>query len=207
MLDVAASGGYQIAFRATHLMAGPLSVVGSIGSISAFFDLSGFYERIGLGKDGVEVGPLAGLGRTDRAPTAAEWAAFTAAHEADFEAWLRDVADRRGLTFEQAEQLAYGRIFTGDEAVANGLIDGLGDLDDAVREAAALAGVAPEAALQVVHLPRPVGLVDQLLGRGDGPDTPVVDLVRWAAYRQLRRDVDTTVDLLVTETALTGARP
>ena len=203
MVDVAASGGYQIAFRATRMLANPLSIVGSIGSISAFFDMSGFYAKIGLDKDGVEVGPLAGLGRDDRAPTEAEWQAFQASHYAGFNDWLREVAERRGMTFEQAEQLAYGRVFTGEEAVANGLIDGLGNLEAAIREAAALAGVAPEASLNVVHLPEPQDLLSMVFGDDGDANAPVVDALRWAAYRRLQIEMHETWRLLAVEAALT----
>ena len=202
MVDVAASGGYQISFRATRMLANPLSIVGSIGSISAFFDMSGFYAKIGFDKDAVEVGPLAGLGRDDRAPTEAEWQAFEASHYAGFNAWLHEVAERRGMTFEQAELLAYGRVFTGEEAVANGLIDGIGNLDVAIREAAALAGVAPEAVLNVVHLPERQDLLNSLLGGDGDADAPVTAALRWAAYRQLRTEWNETWRLLAMEAAL-----
>jgi protease-4 len=199
MGDVAASGGYQIAFRATRLLADPLSVVGSIGSISGYFDLSGLYDRIGMDKDGVEVGPLAGLGRDDRAPTDHEWEAFTAAHEAGFADWLHEVAEERGLTFAEAEQLAYGRVFTGREAVANGLIDGLGNLQAAIREAAGLAGVAPETALSVVHLPAQPGLLESLFGDDPAPGSPVTAAARYLLHKQLRTELMETRQLLQTE--------
>jgi len=210
MVSVGASGGYQIAFRATRMLANPLAVVGSIGSISGFFDASGLWKRLGVGKDAVQAGPMAGLGRDDRAPTAAEWEAFRTAHERDFAAWLREVAERRGYTWERAEQLAYGRVFTGAEAVDNGLIDGLGNLNDAIREAAALAGIAPETPLQVVHLPRPQQPLQQLLGGGDGDaDEPAATALRaaatWQLREQLRNELQTTWQLLEA-TAVTDLR-
>ena len=205
MADVAASGGYQIAFRATRMLADPMSVVGSIGSISGFFDMSGLYEKIGVSTDAVSMGPMAEMGRDDRAPTAAEWEAFRTRHEANFEAWLRAVAQQRGMTFEAAEQLAYGRVFTGEEAVANGLIDGIGNLDAAVREAASLAGIAPEVPLTLVHLPEPQDMVQSLLGGGDDPSAPVTSALRWALYRQARVELNQTLHLLNTEAGLTPA--
>ncbi len=196
MVSVAASGGYQIAFRATRLLANPLAVVGSIGSISGLFDASGLYRRLGVGRDGVGAGPMADLGRDDRAPTEAEWQAFTANHEADFAAWLREVAERRGYSWEQAEQVAYGRVFTGREAVDNGLIDGLGDLETAIREAASLAQIAPETPLRVVHLPEPRDPLQQLLGGREGGDAPVVAALRWGLYRHLQQEARTTWRML-----------
>ncbi len=196
MVSVGASGGYQIAFRATRMLANPLAVVGSIGSISGLVDASELYRRLGVGRDGVGAGPMAGLGRDDRAPTEAEWEAFTANHEADFAAWLREVAERRGYTREEAEQVAYGRVFTGREAVANRLIDGLGNLQTAIREAASLAQIAPETPLRVVHLPEPQEPLQQLLGGGPDDDAPVAAALRWALHRQLQREAQTTWQLL-----------
>lgn len=202
MVDVAASGGYQISFRATRMLADPLSVVGSIGSISAFFDMSGWYEKIGVSKDAVEVGPMAGLGRDDRPPTEDEWRAFESGHYAGFNDWLRQVAEQRGFSFSEAELRAYGRVFTGEEAVANRLIDGLGNLDDAVRLAAELAELDADAHLTVVHLPEPSSLLEDLLGGNGNADAPVTAALRWRLYRQVRAEVALTRQLLATDAVL-----
>jgi protease-4 len=204
MVDVAASGGYMISYCATKLLANPLSVTGSIGSISAFFDASGLYERLGVGKDAVTVGPMAELGRDARAPTPAEWQAFERAHIAGFEDWMRGVAEHRNLTFAEVESRAYGRVFTGAEAAANGLIDGVGNLQAAVREAASLAGIAPEVPLKLVHLPEPTSPLQQILGGGRdsggelsaGPAATVAAWLRWELYRLVRHDLLATVRLL-----------
>ena len=87
--------------------------------------------------------------------------------------------------------------------MANGLIDGIGNLDVAIREAAALAGVAPEAVLNVVHLPERQDLLTSLLGGDDDADAPVTAALRWAVYRQLRTDWNETWRLLGVEAALT----
>lgn len=204
MVDVAASGGYQIAFRATRLLAGPLTVVGSIGSISGLFDMSGWYEKIGYGEDGVEAGPMAGLGRDDRPPTEAEWQAFVAGHETGFADWMRQVAEKRGLSLAEMEELAYGRVFTGEEAVANGLIDGLGHLDDALALAAELAEV-PADEISVVHLPEPVGLLEEILGDAPGPADPVTLAVKWRLYRQFQAEIALTRRMATTEAVLAPA--
>jgi protease-4 len=195
MVGVGASGGYQVSFRASHMLANPLARVGSIGSISGIFNARELYDHLGVGKDHVTAGPMASLGRDDRAPTDAEWEAFTSNHEADFRAWLEEVAERRGYTWEEAEQVAYGRVFTGREAVANGLIDGLGNVQDAVRKAAALAEIPPETPLRVVHLPEPRNPVEQVLG-GSQDDGPVASALPWLTYRQLREQARTTLQWL-----------
>lgn len=199
MVDVAASGGYMISYHATRMLANPLSITGSIGSISAMFDMSGFYERIGLSKDAVMAGPMAELGIDTRAPTQAEWLAFETEHVSSYEHWLQDVAYKRGMTFAAAQNLANGRVFLGFEAVDNGLIDGLGNLQTAVREAASLAGIAPEIALKVVHLPERKSLMEQLLGGDDSHDESVGAWLRWQIYRLLRTEARATAALLRTD--------
>ncbi len=86
--------------------------------------------------------------------------------------------------------------------MANGLIDGLGNLDVAIREAAALAGVAPEATLNVVHLPEPQDLIASIFGGGSDGDEPVAAAVRWAIYRQMRTEALETQRLLQLEATL-----
>lgn len=196
MVDVAGSGGYMISYHATRMLANPLTMTGSIGSISVMFDLRGLYERLGVGKDAVAIGPMAELGLDNRAPTPAEWRAFESAHIAGYEDWVGDVAVKRGLSFEALKNLADGRVFTGAEAAANGLIDGLGDLQTALREAASLAGIAPEIPLKVVHLPERQGLLAQLLSGGESSGSAVSTWLRRELYRLLHQEVKTTARLL-----------
>lgn len=192
MVDVAASGGYYIAYKGTKLMANPLTVTGSIGSINGFFNLQGLYGKIGVDKDGITMGPMAELGTDMRDPTPEEWARHTEAHWISFNEWLADVAKERGLEFALAETLAHGRTWTGNQALANGLIDAVGNLDDAVALAAELAGLEPDEAPRVVHLPEAQGMLASLLGGGKDAGDPVAAALRDALYRGLRAQVRET---------------
>lgn len=195
MVDVAASGGYYIAFQATKLVADPLTRTGSIGSISGFFDMRGLYDKLGITKDFVTKGPMARLGGDYHEPTPAEWDRFVDAHWKSFSTWMYDVAAKRGISREEIEKLALGRVFTGQQAVANGLIDAVGDLHEAVRLAAEQAGVAPETTLRVVHLPEKKGLLASLLEK-DKSHEPVAAALRWQLYRTVRQDLGETVRFL-----------
>ncbi len=195
MVDVAASGGYYIAFEATKLMADPLTVTGSIGSISGFFDMKGLYDKLGITKDFVTKGPMARLGGDYHEPTPAEWDRFADAHWKSFSTWMYAVAAKRGVSHEEIEKLALGRVFTGQQAVANGLIDAVGDLHAAVRLAAEQAGIAPETPLRVVHLPEKKGLLTSLIEK-DRSHEPVAAALRWQLYRTVRQDLGETARLL-----------
>jgi protease-4 len=192
MVDVAASGGYYIAYKATRLVAMPLTVTGSIGSINGFFNMKGLYDKIGVNKDGVAKGPMAELGTDMRDPTPEEWARHSDAHWTSFNAWLADVAEERGMSFDEAEGLAHGRTWTGRQAEANGLIDAVGGLDDAVELAAELAELDAGKAPNVVHLPEQPGLLAMLMGGGDGAGDPVAAALRSAVARTLRVQVRET---------------
>ena len=192
MVDVAASGGYYIAYKGTRLMANPNTITGSIGSINGWFNMKGFYDKIGYGKDGISMGPMAELGTDMREPTPAEWKRHTEAHYLSFNEWLADVARERGMEFASAEKLAHGRTWTGNQALDNGLIDEVGNLDDAIAMAAELAELDLDKQPKVVHLPESRDLLASLLGGDGGPDEPVAAALRSLLARELRAQVRQT---------------
>lgn len=184
MVDVAGSGGYMIAYRASKIMADPASITGSIGSISGKFNVKGFDDKLGITHDHVTKGPMALIWSDDRDFTPEERARFEQNHWDGFNAWLADVAKHRGLTIEQAQKLAYGRVWTGRQAKANGLIDELGGLDDAVALAKKLANIPEDEKVSVVHYPVEKGLLSSLLSGGG-----IGVVVKTAVYNMLHDDV------------------
>ena len=193
MVDVAASGGYHISYRASRILADPGTITGSIGSISGKFNISGLHEKLGITHDAITKGPMA-LAESDQSDyTPEQRARFEDNHWDGFNDWLRDVAENRGMTFENAETLAHGRIWTGRQAVENGLIDELGDFDRAIAVAKELAEIAADETVTIAHFPEPVGVLDSLLGGGDDA---VAVAARWAVYRAVRHDVDETLQML-----------
>lgn len=193
MVDVAASGGYVIAYRADKVVANPLTITGSIGSISGKFNLAGLYDRLGISFDQISKGPMADFYSDLRDFTPEERARFEENHWASFNRWLADVAERRGMTFAEAEQLAHGRVWTGRQAVANNLVDELGGLQRAVQVAKDLAGIPAEERVRVVHFPERRGLL-QLLRQGDGDGSTSV--INWMVYRLIHRDLAEAARLL-----------
>ncbi len=198
MVDVAASGGYYIAYKATKLVADPFSVVGSIGSINGFFNMKGFYDKIGLTKDGLSIGPMAELGTDYREPTAEEWARHTQAHWNGYNEWLRDVADHRDWTFEHAKTLAYGRVFTGNDALGIGMVDAVGNLDEALALAGKLAGLDTATSPKVVHLPEKIDFLNSILSDPAGPRDPVAMAVNKVLYNQIHTQLSETIRFLQT---------
>ncbi len=190
MVDVAASGGYHISYRASKIVADPMTVTGSIGSISGKFNVSEMWEKLGVTQDDVARGPNALMDSPWRDYTPEERQRFEDDHWEGFNHWLRDVAEHRGKSFDEAEKLAHGRVWSGRQAVANGLVDELGDFEHAVQVAKDLVGIPADENVTLVHFPEKKSLVQTLLS-GD-----LAVAARWAVYRAIREDVSETWKIL-----------
>lgn len=191
MVNVAASGGYHISYRASRILADPMTITGSIGSITGRFNMTGMSEKLGITHDFVMRGPSATMNSDfiDLTPEQSE--RFGDDHWEGFNHWLRDVAEHRGMSFEKAETLAHGRVWTGRQAVENGLVDELGGLTRALEVARDLAGVPADEAITVAHFPQKKGLLQSLMNQGD-----TAAAARWLVYTTLRKDISETLDLV-----------
>lgn len=166
MVDVAASGGYYIAYTATKIVANPLTLTGSIGSISGKFNVQGLNEKLGLSFSYVTRGPMALFWSEEHDFTKEQWDRFTQNHWDGFNVWLRDVAEKRNMTFEEAEKLAHGRVWMGAQAKENGLIDEVGGLYDAIALAKELGGIPADEEVTIVHYPQKKGFLETLMSGG-----------------------------------------
>ena len=191
MVDVAASGGYHISYRASKIVANPMTITGSIGSISGKINMKDFYNKLGITFDHVERGPMATIESDLRDFTPEERARFEENHWNGFNDWLRDVAEHRDMSFEDAEKLAHGRVWTGRQAVANGLVDEIGDLKHAIELAGQLAGIPADEQVTVEHFPKQKGLLESLMSG----DSAAATAAHWIVYRTIREDVAETLDL------------
>jgi protease-4 len=187
MGDVAASGGYAVSYRATKIVADSLTVTGSIGSIFGKLNLAGLWNKGGVTFDYVTRGANALLfsGITDF--DEAQWARVKEFHNASFDRWLDDIAVARKMTVEELRPLTEGRVWTGRQAVAHGLIDDTGGFQRAVEVAKAEAGIDSSDVVVFDHYPKRRGLYDLLLS-GDAPLT----LTRLVVDHWMRHDLAET---------------
>jgi len=140
--DYAASGGYYIACGADTIVAEPNSLTGSIGVFSMMPNLRRLLEdKIGINFDTVKTAPMAVALNPMLEMSEQEKAFMTKGTNAIYDRFLKVVSDGRGRTTEQIHEVAQGRIWIGEQALENGLVDVLGDLDDAVAIAAEKAGI------------------------------------------------------------------
>jgi protease-4 len=186
MVDVAASGGYTMAYRANWIVADNMTVTGSIGSISGKFDLSELYKKLGINFSHVTKGPNARFLGVDRGFTDEEFRRFEERHQASFHVWVEGIAEHRNMSVEKVESLGQGRVWTGRQAVANGLTDEVGGLWEAVAAARRLAEIPEDTSTELWHLPEKKDLVASLLS-GDSQAMALAG--RWLIYRSVREDL------------------
>lgn len=142
IMDVGASGGYYIASAADAVLAHPSSVTGSIGVIMLTMNARGLLEKVGVEATAVTSGPRKDMGSPFRPMTPEERAIFQGLIDSFYQRFLSVVQEGRpNLQPDQIKKLADGRIYTGEQAKAAGLVDDIGYLDDAVELAKKKAGV------------------------------------------------------------------
>jgi protease-4 len=140
MGDVAASGGYYIACAADSIIAQPNTITGSIGIFAVIPNLQKlFNDKLGVTFDGVKTGKYADLGDMTRPLTNEEKAILQKQVNRGYDDFTKAVAAGRKKTPEYINTVGQGRVWTGEQALKNGLVDRLGNLDDAVKSAAKMA--------------------------------------------------------------------
>jgi protease-4 len=133
MGDLAASGGYYIAAPADRIIASPMTITGSIGIYAALPTLDRTLGKVGVTVDGVGTTALSGKMRLDRPldPALRDYIQLSIEH--GYEMFLAHVAQGRGKTRDDVNEIAQGRVWIGNDARRLGLVDALGGYDDAVK--------------------------------------------------------------------------
>lgn len=185
MADVAASGGYWIAMGADKVLAEPATITGSIGIYGGKYVTQELYAKLGMTVEPVERGTNSGL-RSPRQPFTEPQRAWLQSdlHEVYGLFIARTAAGRGFGSPAEVDKLAQGRVWTGRQAVANGLVDQLGGLDDAIAAAKDLAGIPAGAAVSLPSFPRQPTLFEML--RDDGPEALMGRAVARAASHEAR---------------------
>lgn len=141
MAGTAASGGYWIAATADEIWAAPTTVTGSIGIFAIVPTFEDALGEIGVNRDGVATGPFVGALDPMGGLGEAMARALQSNVEYGYQRFVDLVAEGRGLTPEDVEAIAQGRVWLGVDAKEHGLADKLGHLDEAIASAAALANL------------------------------------------------------------------
>jgi protease-4 len=162
MGDVAASGGYYAACAADEIWASPSTITGSIGIFYGKVDLAPLAERFGVGIAIDKRGAHAGADSMFRPFTDDERAALSGKLRTWYRQFLSRVAEGRKMPIEKVDAVARGRVYSGDQAKALGLVDHLGGFGSALMRARQLAKLGPDAGITLLPS-RPSTLLDYVL--------------------------------------------
>jgi protease-4 len=178
MGSVAASGGYYIAAPATTIFANPGTITGSIGVLMKFSNIEGLMDKVGMKSFTLKTGKFKDAGSPVRQMTDEERAMLQGVIDSTHAQFVRAVAEGRKLPEAKVREIADGRIFSGEQALALKLVDRLGTMQDAIDEAGRLGGISGEP--QIIRPPKKkkflldmlveesAGRVDRILGSGRG---------------------------------------
>jgi protease-4 len=142
MGDYAASGGYYISCAADSIIAEPNTITGSIGIFAVLPNMQKFFnDKLGVTFDGVKTGKYADLGDISRPLTPEERDILQNEVNHGYDDFTKAVANGRHKTQEYVNSIGQGRVWTGEQALKIGLVDRLGNINDAVKSAAKMAGI------------------------------------------------------------------
>ncbi len=164
MSDLAASGGYYIASKASKIVAEPATITGSIGVIAGRFATERFErETLGVTHDPLARGAHADLWANPAPLSDDQRAVLQRQMNRVYDAFVGHVAEGRGMTREAVDQIGRGRVWLGSDARRLGLVDELGGIDRAVELAKDAAGIAADQPIRLVDYPRPESWLELFL--------------------------------------------
>ena len=149
--SIAASGGYYIAAAADGIVANPGTITGSIGVILGYTNFESLFEKIGLRPVVIKSGEYKDIGSPVRKMTDEEKKLLQEFSDNVHTQFIEHVAEGRTLPLTQVRKIADGRIFSGEKAMALGLVDRLGNLEDAIEWAGRLGGIKGD--ISVIYPP------------------------------------------------------
>jgi len=193
MGSVAASGGYQISMYADRIFASPSTITGSIGIFGMFPTYQRTLEAIGISTDGIGSTPWSGELRPDRAMSEHAKRLFQLVIDDGYQDFIGSVADSRSMEIDAVDAIGQGQVWTGMDALNNGLVDELGGLDDAIAAAAELAEISDED-FGIKSIDQELSATEQmvidLLG---AVATMGIDVSGWTGQRSLVDDIKDSV--------------
>ena len=163
MGNVAASGGYFIAAPADRIIAQPGTITGSIGVAGGKFVIEDLLDDVGVSIGSVQAGDNADFYAPDSDFTAQQYAKLQSQLDAIYEDFTAKVAEGRQMTRSQVEQVAGGRVWTGEDALSAGLVDQLGGIDSALDYARNAAGIGIDDPYSIQPWPKPKDPWEKLL--------------------------------------------
>lgn len=150
---VAGSGGYYVAMGADAILANPGTITGSIGVITGKFITRGLKEKLGVASDTLRTNANADAWSSNEPFTDEQRDLVEAEIDMHYEDFVQRVADGRNLSVDAVKAVAQGRIWSGRDALAHGLVDELGGFREAVAKAKKLADIDPDDDVRIASFP------------------------------------------------------
>ncbi len=193
MGSVAASGGYVISMHADRVFASPSTITGSIGIYGIFPTYQRTLDAVGIATDGIGSTSLSGQLRPDRAMSDQAKRLFQMMINDGYQDFIGSVAESRGMEIDAVDAIGQGQVWTGMDALNNGLVDELGGLDDAIAAAAELAEINDEE-FGIKNIDQELSPGEQMLiDLLGGAASMGVDVSGWAVQRSLVDDIKDSV--------------
>lgn len=189
MSDMAASGGYYIAAPADTILAQPNTITGSIGIFGMWFNAKGLLNnKLGITTDVVKTGEFSDFPSASREMRPEEAAIFQQMVEEGYETFLSRIIEGRQMTKEELMPLASGRVWSGVQALDNGLVDLLGSLEDAIAIAAEKANVAGD--YHVVYYPEEKSFIEKIISELTRDVQAAYSRLKWGMTFELYQQVE-----------------
>jgi protease-4 len=144
MASIAASGGYYVSAPADYIIARPDTLTGSLGVIMTLYDATELMDKVGLQVIDITSGENKAIGSMFAEMTPAQRDILQTLTDESYTEFVRVISEGRGMSEEDVRALADGRVYSGRQALENGLVDELGNFDDAIAKAAELGGIQGE---------------------------------------------------------------
>jgi protease-4 len=161
--DAGASGGYYMAIAADTIVVQGPSLIGSIGVFIGKFSLDELYNKIGINVFTLQRGKNAGLLNLNQKFTDSERKIVRKLIEDSYQSFVGKVAERRKLAFEQADRIAQGRVWTGEQGLDLNLADRQGGLEEAILVAKNMAGIKPDEKVHLIVYPKSRSVLNEVM--------------------------------------------
>ena len=175
----AASGGYYISCIADTIVAQPNTITGSIGIFGLIPNAQGLVNKLGLSFDGVKTNEMSNFGELFRPMSEQERSLVQGKVNRGYELFVKRCADGRSMSIDAIKSIAEGRVWTGEQALENGLVDTLGNLNDALAIAIEKSGVEE---YEVVSYPEKKDLLTQILEEFSSSQMQIHSLTNYSKY-------------------------
>lgn len=179
MSNVAGSGGYWITCGAQRIVADPGTITGSIGVLTGHLNMEPFYrDKLGITFGKADFGAHANIYGGLEDWTDQQRAIVDRVLDTIYDRFVTLVSESRGMSWDEVDAIGRGRVFTGAQALDNGLVDVLGGFDVAVDEAKQLAEIDADAEIELVDFPKAKPWWQQILHHGSDEQVAVESILR-----------------------------